>query len=131
MNEIGYVGALGIEFFDTGKELLVNELAPRVHNSGHYSQEALKESQFLLHVKAGLDFALAKPDILDKAFVMTNLIGSHNKPLQIPFSIEGKIHLYGKSENRPRRKMGHVNYTGKNAKTLLSKALKERKLFQA
>lgn len=131
MSELHYVGALGVEFFDTGKELLVNELAPRVHNTGHYSQEALKESQFLLHVKAGLGFSLAKPEILEKAFVMTNIMGSHEKALKIPSSIEGKIHLYGKSENRPRRKMGHVNYTGKNAKTLLAKALKERKLFQA
>lgn len=130
MDQIDYVGALGIEFFDTGKELLVNELAPRVHNSGHYSQNALLDSQFCLHLKAGLGHRLMKPRQLSKAFVMANILGTSDQDLTLPTHIQGKIHLYGKRDNRPRRKMGHVNYIGDNIKKLISIAIKERKLFQ-
>ena len=131
MKKIDYVGALGVEFFDSGKELIVNELAPRVHNSGHYSQNALLENQFLLHLKAGLGNSLKQPKILSKNFVMVNLLGTSENPMSLPENIEGSLHLYGKKENRLNRKMGHINYLGDDSKKLLLKALKERKLFHS
>jgi 5-(carboxyamino)imidazole ribonucleotide synthase len=141
MKKLDYVGALGVEMFDTGSELLVNELAPRVHNSGHYSQNALTESQFSLHIRAGCGEKIQAPQLLTSQFVMTNLIGTSSRRLQAPLDLTGALHLYGKAENRPGRKMGHVNYVaGKTSKasasastsasTLLKKALNERKRFQ-
>jgi len=127
LHQLDYVGAMGVEFFDTGKELLVNEIAPRVHNSGHYSQDALFESQFLLHVKAGLNFQLQTPQILTPAFAMVNLLGESDGPVEIPRDLQGQVHLYGKAVNHPKRKMGHINYVGKKQKDLLKLALKERK----
>lgn len=130
MKELNYVGALGVEMFDTGTELWVNELAPRVHNSGHYSQNALSESQFALHVKAGLGLKIPKLKILSPQFAMVNLLGQSEETLQAPAHLTGELHLYGKAENRPGRKMGHVNYLGPKGPGLLKTALKERKGFQ-
>lgn len=130
MKSLDYVGALGVEMFDDGKDLWVNELAPRVHNSGHYSQDALAESQFALHLKAGLDLNFAPLQILAPQFVMTNLLGTNSRPLKTPEALTGQLHFYGKSENRPGRKMGHVNYLGPTGPALLKTALKERKGFQ-
>jgi 5-(carboxyamino)imidazole ribonucleotide synthase len=131
MKKMDYVGALAFEFFDTGQELLVNEMAPRVHNSGHYSQDALSESQFLLHLKAGLGHSLNKPKLLSKNFVMVNILGGNDQPLKLPENLQGSLHLYGKTENRLNRKMGHLNYIGDSSKKLLQQAFKERKLFQS
>jgi 5-(carboxyamino)imidazole ribonucleotide synthase len=130
MKSLNYVGALGVEMFDTGRELWVNELAPRVHNSGHYSQDALSESQFALHLKAGLGEELGPVRTLGSQFVMTNLLGQSDRELIPPGELKGQLHLYGKAENRPGRKMGHVNYLGAKGPALLSHALKERKKFQ-
>ncbi len=130
MKALNYVGALGVEMFDTGSELLVNELAPRVHNSGHYSQDALLESQFALHLKAGLGLKLGSSKILAPQFVMVNLLGRSQAELQAPAQLSGELHLYGKNENRPGRKMGHVNYVGSKGPNLLKTALRERKGFQ-
>jgi len=130
MKGLDYVGALGVEMFDTGSTLLVNELAPRVHNSGHYSQDALLESQFALHLKAGLGEDLNPVQILAPQFVMTNLLGVSRAELNPPTQLKGTLHLYGKTENRPGRKMGHINYLGTKGPALLTFALKERKKFQ-
>ena len=127
MKTLDYVGAMGVEFFDTGKNLIVNEIAPRVHNSGHYSQDALNFSQFDLHLMAGLGLELPEIKILDKSFVMTNLLGESEKEFSFPDKLTGKLHWYGKKENRPGRKMGHINYLGPAGKSLLTKALLERK----
>lgn len=131
LEEIDYVGCLGVEFFDLGpNSLLVNEIAPRVHNSGHYSMNALNFSQFDLHWHAGLGLKL--PDIFQyqKAFVMTNLIGTRNTDkILFPTELSGNFHWYGKNSSRPGRKMGHINYIGSNSKHLLKLALQERKKF--
>jgi 5-(carboxyamino)imidazole ribonucleotide synthase len=129
LTTLNYVGCIAFEFFDTGKNLFINEVAPRVHNSGHYSQEALLHSQFDLHVMAGLGLELPKPQLKTKAFVMTNLIGKSQKPIAVPKGLSGKLHMYSKAENRPGRKMGHVNYIGESKSRLLNIALKERKKF--
>lgn len=130
MKSMNYVGCMGVEIFDTGTELLVNELAPRVHNSGHYSQNALSESQFALHLKAGLGMKLGPVKLLTPQFAMVNLLGQSQNSLEAPADLTGELHLYGKAENRPGRKMGHVNYLGPKGPALLKKALKERKAFQ-
>lgn len=131
LDAIDYVGVLGVELFDTGTQLLVNELAPRVHNSGHYSQNALNSSQFDLHWMAGLDLELPEVQIQEKAFAMINLIGRKNTSrMKAPNALSGQLHWYGKGESRPGRKMGHVNYSGPEIKKLLAQGLRERNLFR-
>lgn len=123
-----YIGAIAFEFFDTGKDLLINESAPRVHNSGHYTQQAFAHDQFELHVRAVSGLPLPKENSLNSpAFVMVNLIGESENNIEIPNQISGSLHWYGKEKNRPGRKMGHINFIGKNASVLLKLALKERK----
>ncbi len=130
LDKLNYVGCIAFELFADKKTLLVNEIAPRVHNSGHYSQEALLQNQFDLHLMAGLGMDLQPPQKISKSFVMINLVGQSRAPLNIPNKLSGKVHLYGKAENRPGRKMGHINYVGDNTKDLLKKAIAERKRFR-
>lgn len=131
LDAIDYVGVLGLELFDTGKELLVNELAPRVHNSGHYSQNSLSFSQFDLHWMAGLGLALPKIKMQTPAFAMINLIGQKTTTkMTCPESLQGQLHWYGKLESRPGRKMGHINYGGNSIPSLLRVAKSERSQFK-
>ncbi|AUI65671.1 MULTISPECIES: 5-(carboxyamino)imidazole ribonucleotide synthase [Glaesserella] len=106
MHELNYVGVMAMECFVVGDKLLINELAPRVHNSGHWTQLGCSISQFELHLRALLD--LPTPELKPIApSVMVNLIGieHHNEWLEIPFS---QLHWYGK-EVRAGRKLGHLN----------------------
>lgn len=128
MAELDYVGILAVELFDTGKDLLVNELAPRVHNSAHYSMDGLTCSQFEYHLRAGLDLPLPKIELIKPAFAMVNLLGEGGD-LQLSYKPHGHLHWYGKSENRPGRKLGHINTTDKTPAAALKKALKWRKDF--
>ncbi len=129
MNEIDYVGILAFELFDGRSGLLVNELAPRVHNSAHYSQDALSCSQFEYHLRAGLDWPLPKIELMRPGFAMINLLGEggdirlSRKPL-------GHLHWYGKAENRPGRKLGHINVLAGRPKEALKKAQLWRKDFK-
>lgn len=127
LNEINYVGVIAFELFDFGKQLVVNEIAPRVHNTGHFSQEALNVDQFELHLRCLLGLKLPKLLLKQPAFVMVNLLGETLRQPTIKAFPTGALHWYEKNENRPRRKMGHINYIGKNSKKLLELALKERK----
>jgi 5-(carboxyamino)imidazole ribonucleotide synthase len=127
--EINYVGVITFELFNTGKKLIVNEVAPRVHNSAHYSQNAMSQSQFLIHLLCGLGFPLKTPKLLDKAFCMINLLGQSDREPQLA-QVSGALHWYGKKQNRLNRKMGHINYLGKSSEQLLKLAIKERKAFQ-
>jgi 5-(carboxyamino)imidazole ribonucleotide synthase len=129
MSGLKYVGALGVELFDDGHHLLVNELAPRVHNSGHYSQDGLTEDQFALQLRAGLGEKLPSVQPVMAAFGMVNLIGSGEKLAQLSLRSVRKsnLHWYGKSKNRKGRKMGHLNLVGENKKDVLRCLLKERK----
>lgn len=127
LNDINYVGVIAFELFDFGSELVVNEIAPRVHNTGHFSQEALNVDQFELHLRCLLGLKLPKIILKQPAFVMVNLLGQSVRTPTIKNFPSGSLHWYEKVENRPRRKMGHVNYIGKNKKQLLQLALKERK----
>lgn len=127
MDAIDYVGCLGVEFFAAGQDLLVNELAPRVHNSGHYSMDALNFSQFDLHWIAGLDLPLPKLVQGAKAFAMVNVLGqSSTRDLHWKGSLE-HFYWYGKEDSRPGRKMGHVNVLASDQKELLAKVRKIRR----
>lgn len=112
----GQIGLLAVELFLISEdEILVNEVAPRPHNSGHFSIEASFTCQFEQHLRAVLDLPLGKTDS-KTAGVMVNLVGAdgHNGPVHYKnidqiLAIDGVIpHIYGKKETRPFRKMGHV-----------------------
>lgn len=129
MNKLDYQGILAAELFDTGKGLVVNELAPRVHNSAHYSQDALSCDQFEYHVRAGLELPLPKVELLSKGFAMVNLLGASGGQETLSYAPEGRLHWYGKKENRPGRKMGHINVLDRSPDSALRRALKWRKDF--
>lgn len=104
------VGTLAVEMFVLQDDtLVINELAPRPHNSGHYSLEACNISQFHQHIRAICGWPLRKP-ILHQTCVMVNVLGEHVVPLTNVMSKypEWSIHLYGKDEAKEKRKMGHV-----------------------
>jgi 5-(carboxyamino)imidazole ribonucleotide synthase len=108
-----YVGVLAVELFvvDGGGRdtLLVNEIAPRVHNSGHWTTDACTVSQFEQHIRAIAGWPLAEP-FRHSDVVMTNLIGADAEGwAAIAVEPGARLHLYGKAEIRPGRKMGHVN----------------------
>jgi 5-(carboxyamino)imidazole ribonucleotide synthase len=108
--KFNYVGVLAVEMFvlrETGA-LLVNEIAPRVHNSGHWTLDGASVSQFEQHIRAVAGWPLGKP-IRHGRVEMTNLIGSEVEDYRTWLSVPGAaVHLYGKSAVRPGRKMGHV-----------------------
>lgn len=127
--KIGYCGILGVELFDTKMGILVNELAPRVHNSAHYSLDALSEDQFTVHWKAVLDLAFSPVRILSGGFAMYNLLGSHSGAPTLAFPADAVVHWYGKAENRPGRKMGHLNVVAASPLVALKKAKAARAEF--
>jgi 5-(carboxyamino)imidazole ribonucleotide synthase len=105
-----YVGVMAVEMFVTGGErLLVNEIAPRVHNSGHWTEDACYLSQFDLHIRAVAGWPLPAP-IRHSDVEMTNLLGEDaSRSLELAHEPASVLHLYGKEEARPGRKMGHLN----------------------
>ncbi|WP_119392052.1 5-(carboxyamino)imidazole ribonucleotide synthase [Taklimakanibacter lacteus] len=110
---LDYVGIIGVELFlsrETGRErLIVNEIAPRVHNSGHWTMDACLISQFEQHIRAVAGWPLGGPE-RHSDVVMTNLLGDDAAGWQdLAREPRTAIHLYGKAESRPGRKMGHVN----------------------
>lgn len=119
--DLGYVGVLAIEFFvvgagsgTSGQHLLVNEIAPRVHNSGHWTEAACPTSQFEQHVRAICGWSLGNSDRYFDV-EMRNLLGSESDAWMDLAAQEGHIpHFYGKSETRTGRKMGHVTQIARN-----------------
>jgi len=113
MTALDYVGVLGVELFVTGEgeeaELLVNEFAPRVHNSGHWTEDACAVSQFENHIRAIAGWPLG-PTARHADAVMTNLIGAEVEGWRRLAAEPGaRLHIYGKRQMRAGRKMGHVN----------------------
>jgi 5-(carboxyamino)imidazole ribonucleotide synthase len=107
---LDYVGVLGVELFvQKDGTLLVNEIAPRVHNSGHWTIEACIVSQFENHIRAVAGWPLGSTERHSDA-VMENLIGEQAADFETLAAKGGGLHLYGKSEIRAGRKMGHVTY---------------------
>lgn len=104
------VGILAVEMFVCGDELLVNELAPRPHNSGHWTMDACKTSQFEQVIRAICGLPLGSTEMLYPA-KMLNLIGDDINDIEKYRAMKNaRLHLYGKKESRPGRKMGHVNF---------------------
>ncbi len=115
------VGTLAVEMFVLGEnEILINELAPRPHNSGHYSIEACNVSQFHQHIRAICGWPLREPELWGNA-VMINILGQHVMPVTNSISKypDWSIHLYGKAEAKDNRKMGHVTILTKDIKKTL------------
>ena len=113
------VGSFGVEMFLTGdNDIFINELAPRVHNSGHYTIEACECSQFENHVRAVLGWPLGSTRMVTPAAVMVNLLGHSAGPgnpqgLERALAIPGAhVHAYGKAQSVAGRKMGHVTVLG-------------------
>lgn len=108
-------GTFGVELFLTGDgEVVVNEIAPRVHNSGHYTMEACRTSQFEQHIRAVTGLPLGETDLTTPAAVMINILGERDGPTELTglseaLAIPGiSVHLYGKSPTKVDRKMGHI-----------------------
>lgn len=125
--KLDYIGVLGVEFFVSGGKLLVNEMAPRPHNSGHYTIDACVTNQFEQQVRALTSLPLGDSHLHSHA-VMVNILGdvwkgaepAWGKSLAHP---NLKLHLYGKHEARPGRKMGHFTVLGRDTESTLNLAL--------
>ena len=108
LNALDYVGVLGVELFVTREGLLVNEIAPRVHNSGHWTEAGCLVDQFEQHIRAVAGLPLGDGS-RHADVVMENLIGDDMDRLPALLREGARLHLYGKAERRQGRKMGHVN----------------------
>ncbi|WP_299566429.1 5-(carboxyamino)imidazole ribonucleotide synthase [uncultured Mycolicibacterium sp.] len=130
-DELGVVGVLAVELFETtAGDIVVNELAMRPHNSGHWTMDGAVTSQFEQHLRAVLDYPLGDTAPLAPVTVMANVLGAPQPPAmsmderlhhlfaRIP---EARVHLYGKGE-RPGRKLGHVNILGTDPTTVRERA---------
>jgi len=108
LNALDYVGVLGVELFVMPQGLLVNEIAPRVHNSGHWTLDACAISQFEQHIRAICGWPMGDPARHSNA-EMRNLIGDDvNDWAELARTQGACLHLYGKDAPRPGRKMGHM-----------------------
>ncbi|MEP3210993.1 MAG: 5-(carboxyamino)imidazole ribonucleotide synthase [Maribacter sp.] len=136
--EIGHVGILAVEMFQTQEdEILVNEVAPRPHNSGHYSIEASYTNQFEQHIRAILDLPLGSTES-KAAGIMVNLVGAEGHTGAVIYENIAEImamdgvtpHIYGKNQTRPFRKMGHVTIVNKDIEKARSIAQKVKETIQ-
>ena len=124
---LGVTGMLAVELFETADGVLVNELAMRPHNSGHWTIEGARTSQFEQHLRAVLDLPLGSPRTNAPCTVMANLLGGDDPEVYrrylhvMAVDPEVKIHFYGK-DVRPGRKIGHVTVTGDDHRDLLERA---------
>ena len=132
--ELDYCGVLAVEFFvDTNDQLMINEMAPRPHNSGHFTLDACLTDQFQQQVRTLCGFRPGKTDLTSPA-VMVNILGdaweegipAWNELLTNPGIF---LHLYGKKEPRTGRKMGHFTCVGENIDTLLETATSLKKVI--
>jgi 5-(carboxyamino)imidazole ribonucleotide synthase len=130
---LDYVGVLAVEMFVSGGRLLVNELAPRPHNSGHWTLDAANTDQFAQQVRAVTGSALGDPSMTAPAAAMVNLLGDlwfpepGSEPIEPDWAVAladatARLHLYGKREARPGRKMGHLTVLGTDATAAVESA---------
>ncbi|MGP3955514.1 5-(carboxyamino)imidazole ribonucleotide synthase [Nonomuraea sp. 3N208] len=126
-HELGVTGLLAVEMFQTARGLVVNELAMRPHNSGHWTIEGARTSQFEQHLRAVLDLPLGSPTMTAQAVVMVNLLGGDDPDLfkryehVLAHDPSIKVHFYGK-QVRPGRKIGHVTALGSNLDEVRARA---------
>ena len=124
VNELSYVGVLALELFAAGDELLANEMAPRVHNSGHWTIEGAETSQFENHLRAILGLPLGATACVG-ASAMVNVIGAAPDRAAL-LAVEGAhVHLYGK-EPAPGRKLGHVTVRGESQAAIAERVARVR-----
>ena len=125
--ELGVVGLLAAEMFETADGLLVNELAMRPHNTGHWTIEGARTSQFEQHLRAVLDLPLGSPELAAPAAVMANVLGGDDEDVYDRYihvmaaDPAVKVHMYGK-QVRPGRKIGHVTVLGEDVADLADRA---------
>lgn len=137
VNALGGAGVYGVELFLTeNNDIFINEAAPRPHNSGHYTIEACRTSQFEQHIRAVAGLPLGDTG-LHHAAVMVNLLGGSGtgkavyRGLEEALKEQGcSVHLYGKTESRPNRKMGHATCIGENIEELIQRAERVRQLIK-
>ena len=129
---VGAIGVVGVELFEREDgAILLNEIAPRPHNSGHYTIEGCTTSQFENHLRAILGWPLGTTDLVAPAAVMVNILGQSSAPippllsgLATSLALPGAhLHLYGKRQSRPGRKMGHATALGPDVATAEATAL--------
>ena len=117
MRDCGYRGILAIEYFIKGGEIYFNEMAPRPHNSGHYTIEGATTNQFRELVRYLVGEPLQEPQPVAPT-VMKNILGQDLEAAEriAAENLPGVyVHLYGKTESRPKRKMGHITFVGMDA----------------
>ncbi|MFO6421969.1 5-(carboxyamino)imidazole ribonucleotide synthase [Motilimonas sp. KMU-193] len=124
---LDYVGVLAVEFFDLDGKLLVNEIAPRVHNSGHWTQQGCYSSQFENHIRAVCNLPLGDTELI-RPSLMVNLLGEAQVDDQVLAIPSVAIHWYNK-ENKPGRKMGHINVSAHDKQALKQKLLDLQQLL--
>ncbi|AAY80538.1 5-(carboxyamino)imidazole ribonucleotide synthase [Sulfolobus acidocaldarius] len=117
-DSLNYVGTMGIEFFVRDGEILINEFAPRVHNTGHYTLDSAYISQFEQHIRAITGIELGSTELLTFGG-MVNILGTDDVPPEV--LRYGKVYWYGKPDVKKRRKMGHVNVIGKDLEEVKQK----------
>ncbi len=127
MERLDYVGVLTIELFEARGRLLANEMAPRVHNSGHWTLDGAATSQFENHVRAVTGLPLAVPRMVGPA-AMLNIIGELPDAVEVASVPGAHLHLYDKTP-RPGRKLGHVNITGGDEAAVRATARRVRELL--
>lgn len=118
-NELNYVGVLALEFFQVGDQLLVNEIAPRVHNSGHWTQQGADTCQFENHLRAVCGLPLGSTALV-RPTVMVNILGTDHVDPAVLSLPSCHLHWYGKSK-RAGRKMGHINICGNDNRELAAR----------
>ncbi|ACP37915.1 5-(carboxyamino)imidazole ribonucleotide synthase [Saccharolobus islandicus] len=124
--ELDYVGTMGVEVFVTSGKVLINEFAPRVHNTGHYTLDGALISQFEQHLRAIINMELGPTTILSPSG-MVNILGTDKIPVEV--LKYGKVYWYSKTEVRKRRKLGHINVVGNNLEEVKQKIDKIRQLI--
>jgi len=136
-NELGVVGLLAVELFETATGILVNELAMRPHNSGHWTIEGARTSQFEQHLRAVLDYPMGSTTLTAPAVVMANVLGGPAGGISIDERVHhlfaedpaARVHLYGKTV-RPGRKIGHVTVLGDDLATVRARAARAARWLQ-
>lgn len=120
MDALDYVGVMAIELFQAGAQLIANEMAPRVHNSGHWTIEGAETSQFENHVRAILGYPLGDTTPIGHC-AMVNVIGRIPDTAEVLKHRDAHLHLYGKAA-RPGRKLGHITLRGNDARSVRRRA---------
>ena len=126
--KLNYAGIMAIEFFQVGDQLLVNEIAPRVHNSGHWTQQGADTCQFENHLRAISDLPLGSTALV-RPTAMINILGEDSVPNEVLAIPSVAVHWYDK-EKRSGRKMGHLNLCGQNEKELAERLSKVANILE-